>query len=216
MALGRLQRMGKSVITTGDVALHLRMARPAASRTLARLAAAGLVSRIRHGLWSLGLEIDPLLLPEHLTAPFPAYVSLHTALHLHGMISQVPRVVYAVSLAPTRRVHTSVAVFSLHRLAPAFFGGFETTAGGVRLATPEKALLDLLYLAPARSRLFAALPEIEIPEAFDREKARYWVARIAAGPRRKMVERRLEALLRTRARTRGATAAARVTRRVGQ
>jgi len=188
--------MGKPVLTTGDAALHLGLSRSAASRALARLAGAGLVLPIRRGLWSLDLEIDPLRLPEHLTAPFPAYVSLQTALQLHGMIRQLPHVVYAASLAPTRRIRTRLGDFSVHRVAPAFFGGFVTTSGGVRLATPEKALLDVLYLTPARSRLFAALPEVEIPRRFDRTAARKWLARMRPGPRREAVRRRLEALLR--------------------
>jgi predicted transcriptional regulator of viral defense system len=190
--------MGKPVLTTGDAALHLGLSRSAASRALARLAAAGLVLPVRRGLWSLDLEIDPLRLPEHLTAPFPAYVSLQTALQRHGMIRQLPHVVYAASLAPTRRIRTRLGDFSVHRLAPTFFGGFVTTKGGVRLATPEKALLDALYLTPARSRLFAALPEVEIPRRFDREAAWAWVGRIPPGPRREVVRRRLETLLRRR------------------
>ena len=194
-ALGRLRRMGKAVLTTADAALHLGLTRSAATRALSRLAAAGLVLHLRHGLWSLDARIDPLVLPEHLTAPFPAYVSLQTALHIHGMVSQVPHVIYVASLAPTKRVRTSVGAYSIHRLAPAFFGGFETTSAGVRLALPEKALLDSLYLAPARSRLFAALPEVEIPLRFDRDEAHRWVKRIPLGPRRRLVERRLELLL---------------------
>lgn len=196
--LGRLLRMGKPVLTTGDAALHLGLTRSAASRALARLAQAGLVLPVRHGLWSLDLRIDPLRLPEHLTAPFPAYVSLQTALQVYGLIRQLSPVVYVASLAPTRRVRTRIAQYSVHRLAPTFFGGFVTTPGGVKLATPEKALLDALYLTPARSRLFASLPEVEIPRRFDRKAAWDWVARIPPGPRREVVRRRLEALLRRR------------------
>jgi hypothetical protein len=111
------------------------------------------------------------------------------------MISQVPRVVYVASLSPTRRLVTRAGVFSIHRVGPRLFGGFETTARGVRLATPEKALVDTLYLAPARSRLFAALPEVELPRGFRAREARRWVARIPAGPRRLLVEQRLAEVL---------------------
>jgi predicted transcriptional regulator of viral defense system len=195
-ALGSLLRMGKPVITTEDAALRLGLTKSAATRSLGRLASAGLAVHLRHGLWSLDPRIEPLLLPEYLTAPFPAYVSLQSALHLRGMIRQVPHVIYVASLAPTRTIKTRTGDYSIHRLAPSFFGGFETMAGGVRLATPEKALLDTLYLAPARSRTFAALPEIDIHRDFDRNEAHRWVKRIPPGPRRLAVEQRLKALLR--------------------
>jgi Mn-dependent DtxR family transcriptional regulator len=60
-ALGRLRRMGKRVLTTSDAALHLGLSPSAATRMLGRLASAGLALRVRHGLWSLHPEIDPLL-----------------------------------------------------------------------------------------------------------------------------------------------------------
>ena len=84
----------------------------------------------------------------------------------------------------------------VRRLAPTFFGGYETLQeSGVRLATPEKALIDTLYLGPTRSRMFAHLPEIEISKGFDRRKAQEWIARIPVGPRRTSVERRLVRVL---------------------
>ena len=208
-ALARLRALGKPVVTTDDAALALGAKGSAATHTLKRLAVAGLLKGIRHGLWATDLTLDPLLLPEYLTAPFPSYISFQSALFLRGMVSQIPEVIYVASLAQPRKVRTSLATFSIHRLAPRFFGGFETVkASGVRLATPEKALLDTLYLAPARSGLFAHLPEVELPECFDWDRITYWVGRIAAGPRRKSVEQRLQALLAAQKRARFAVPAA--------
>jgi predicted transcriptional regulator of viral defense system len=196
-ALAHLRGLGKPAVTTNDATLALGLERSAATQTLKRLAAAGLLKRIRHGLWAVDAAVDPLVLPEYLTAPFPSYVSFQSALFLRGMVSQVPEVIYVASLAQTRKVGTSLGAFSIHRLAPTFFGGYDTLQeSGVRLATPEKALLDTLYLGPSRSRMFAHLPEIEIPEGFDRRKAQEWVVRIPAGPRRASVEQRLDRLLR--------------------
>lgn len=205
-ALARLKRLGKPVVTTDDAALALRSTRSAASRTLARLAGEGLIQRVRHGLWMTGLQdADPLSLPEYLTSPFPSYVSFQSALYLHGMISQVPHVIFVASLAQTRRVKTRFGTFSIHRLAPKFFGGYVTTSAGVRLATPEKALLDTLYLVPTRSRLFADLPEMELPRGFDTQVARRWAARIRNGPRRWAVVQRLDGILRGKRSVRSAT-----------
>jgi predicted transcriptional regulator of viral defense system len=198
-ALAHLRGLGKPVVTTNDVTLALGVERSAATQTLKRLAAEGLLKKIRHGLWALDAALDPLVLPEYITAPLPSYVSFQSALYLRGMVSQVPEVIYVASLAQTRRVRTALGGFSIHRLAPTFFGGYETLEeSGVRLATPEKALLDTLYLGPTRSRMFAHLPEIELPRGFDRQKAQEWVARIPAGPRRASVEQRLDRLLKPR------------------
>jgi predicted transcriptional regulator of viral defense system len=199
-AYAELHRFGSPVITTDDASVRLRATASAATRILQRLAERGLAKRLRRGLWSLELELDPLLLPEHLTAPLPAYVSFQSALYHHGMIEQVPRVIYVASLARTRRVTTTIATYSIHQLAPAFFGGYDTTDRGVKLATPEKALLDVLYLGAARSRLFAHLPELELPRRFSPRECRGWIARIPAGYRRTMVARRLDKVLRDAAR----------------
>jgi predicted transcriptional regulator of viral defense system len=199
-AYAELRRFRKPVLTTEDAAVRLRASVSASSRILGRLAAKGLVHQLRRGLWALDGDIDPLALPEHLTAPLPAYVSLQSALHRHGMIEQIPRVVYAASLAGTRRVVTSIATYSIHRLVPEFFGGYVTDPRTqVKMATPEKALLDVLYLSAARSRLFARLPELELPRGFDVRECRRWIARIPAPYRRTMVARRLDALLKPRA-----------------
>jgi predicted transcriptional regulator of viral defense system len=135
-------------------------------------------------------------LPEFLTAPFPAYVSLQSGLSLHGMVSQVPSVTYAVTLARTRRFVTPLGTVSLHHVKPAFFFGYDDAgrAGG-RFANPEKALVDVLCLAPARSGLFRSLPELDWPRTFRAGVARSIVRRIEPPSGRRSVTRRLEELL---------------------
>jgi len=194
--LAALGSMDAPAFTTRQAATRLRVSNSHASVLLARLAAAGHLVRLHRGVWAAPGAVDPLALPELLTAPFPAYVSLQSALYLHGMISQIPAVTYAVTLARTRRIATPLGVVSLHHVQPSFFFGFEDTARpGARLATPEKALVDFLYLAPARSRLFRALPELEWPKGFRVSTARAVVQRIVPARRRSLVARRLEALL---------------------
>jgi hypothetical protein len=103
---------------------------------------------------------------------------------------------YAVSLARTRRYSTPLGTVSVHHVQPAFFFGFkdEGRSGG-RLATPEKALVDFLYLTPARSRLFRALPELEWPQRFSVRAASAIVKQIEPVRRRTLVTRKLEELL---------------------
>jgi len=185
--------MDDPVFETADAAVRLGLSNAHASATLARLAAAHHLDRLRRGLWALPDRVDPLTLPGRLTAPLPSYVSLQSALYLHGMISQVPTITYAVSLARARRFSTPLGTISVHHVAPSFFFGYEDTGQtGVMMASPEKALVDFLYLAPARSKLFRALPELELPRAFSARRAREIAAQVPSARRRTMVRRALD------------------------
>ena len=155
-ALSRLKKLGVPVATTADAAAVLGLSSSAASHTLRRLAAAQLIAAVRKGVWALTDQPDRLGLIEYVTAPYPGYLSLQSALYQHGMIDQIPSMIYVVTLARTARVETPFATYSLHHVQPAFFDGYESVAGsGVKLATPEKALVDFFYLSPTRARLFA-------------------------------------------------------------
>lgn len=188
--------MNQPVFQTGDAAARLGIANAHASKVLARLAASGHVARLSRALWAFPEQVDPLALPACLTAPFPSYVSLQSALYFHGMISQVPAVTYAVSLARTRRFKTPLGGVSIHHVNPAFFFGFEDAGRrGARIATPEKALVDFLYLGPAKTKLFRALPEVEFPRGFRVSVARRFIDAIRGPGRRTHVRRSFERLL---------------------
>lgn len=192
-ALGKLLALKAAIIQTSDASVCLKISRPHASKILGRLAEAGIVLPIARGLWSFADKAEGLMLPEHLTAPLPAYVSLQTALYYHGMISQIPDVIYAVSLARTRKYVTPLGVISLHHLEPEFFFGFEVVGeNAIKMASPEKALLDILYLTPARSLLFQALPELEISGEFNIEEARKMIQKIPSKRTRALVHKRFE------------------------
>jgi predicted transcriptional regulator of viral defense system len=190
-ALARLRRLGIPVVETADAAAALSQKSAAASRTLSRLANAGLIVRVRHGVWWIDSDVDPHRLVEYLSAPYPSYLSLQSALYLHGMIEQIPETYYAVSLARTQSIRSRVGTFSFHHITPELFGGFEKTSSGVALATPEKALFDVAYLSGVRSRLFASLPELELPRGFNRKELARWIERVRAPRRRAMVRQRL-------------------------
>lgn len=169
----KLLTLKQPLIRTVDAAVCLNISTPHASKVLGRLAKAGVVFSMARSLWALSKVIDPLGLPEYLTAPLPSYISLQTALYYHGMLSQMSSVTYAVSLGRSRRYDTPLGVISIHHLDTDFFFGYEMVGDkqNIKMATPEKALLDVLYLIPAKSRLFKTLPELEIPESFDVKKA---------------------------------------------
>ena len=74
--------------------------------------------------------------------------------------------------------------------------GFELIApSDAKMATPEKALFDTLYLGPARSRIFAKLPELTISRKFQWGLLRKYVSLVKSASRRTFLEERISALM---------------------
>ncbi len=82
----------------------------------------------------------------------PSYVSFEMALSYYGLI---PEGVYGITSAATRktsRFKTAVAEFSYHTLKPRLFFGYRLVTHNdkhFKIASPQKALLDYLYLHPS-------------------------------------------------------------------
>ena len=81
----------------------------------------------------------------------PSYISLHTALAFYGIIPEAVTQITAVSSLKTAGFQNDVAQFSYKKIKPDLFFGYEQKPFGnrtINIATPEKAILDLLYLYP--------------------------------------------------------------------
>ncbi len=193
-ALQRIQKLGVPSFETRDVSALLRVTPVNASVLLSRLAARNFVRRLARGRWSIGAQPNREQLAEQVAAPSPTYISLQSALFRHGLVEQIPEVIYAVTLGRARRVRTPAGTVSLHRMPPQLFGGFETANDGTKVATAEKALFDLLYLSPTRTRLFVHVPEIEFPKSFRWGEIARWSKTIAGKSRRAFVEEKLAML----------------------
>jgi len=188
-----LQRLGVRTITTALAAAAWHVSTSAASKMLVQLASTGLIEPLRHGVWLIDRDATPESLAAEITSPYPSYVSHVSALHLHGVIDQVPAEVHVVSVAQPRRIRSSRGVYRLHRMPPQLFGGSEDVRG-VELATVEKALFDWAYLSSA-SGASARLPETEWPASFRRARVDAWLSKIANPRLRTMTKSRVDAQL---------------------
>ena len=187
-ALQRLKKLGAYGFETRDASALLDVTPNNAHMILRRLAASGLLTHVSRGRWLLSEDASKYFLPELISAPAPAYVSLQSALFHHGLIEQIPALVYAITLGRPRRVMTPLAIVSFHRVPPELFNGFQILPRDqAKMATPEKALFDTLYLAPGRSRLFAKLPELEIPRSFRWGQLQRYAAFVKSPSRRAFV-----------------------------
>jgi len=192
----KLLEMNVAVSKTSDAVACLNIDSSHASKLLSRLSMSGHLVHLRRGLWAFRDKVEPLALPVYLTDPFPSYVSLQSALYYHDMISQIPAITYAVSIGRTKRHDTPLGVVSVHHVHPSFFFGFETVGKRIaKMATPEKALIDFFYLSPAKSSLFKALPELELPRGFSEKKAYKIINKIRSVRRRNLVKSLFEKTL---------------------
>ena len=197
-AYASLLRVGTPVLGIREASERLGLSSKRTTLHLRSLERAGLVRRIQPGVWALGTRIDPLVLPAYVADPFPAYVSVWSALRFHGMIEQIPRGTWAVTTGRTRHVQTALGLVELCHITPDLFGGFGGTLEQGFVATPEKALFDLVYLrAPAGGG--TRLPELELPAAFDHDELQTWIERINSPRLRTLVRRGIERAISTAA-----------------
>lgn len=190
-AYGDLRRIGAPIFSTREAAARLQTSVSNASHSLRSMEDAGLVRRVRQGLWSVEPDVDPVVVPPYLTAPFPAYISFWSALARHDMIEQIPRKIFVASLDRSRQVKTSLGIYSIHHLAPELFSGYEGSGTTGYIAVPEKALFDTVYIHKARGARIS-FPELSLPVGFDRRKLAAWADRISTGRLRTQISSGLQ------------------------
>jgi len=183
----QLTDLGLPSFKTEDIAIYCNITNAHASQLLLRLAMTDQVLKIKRGLWVLPDKIDKLALPYFLTMPFPSYISLQSALYYHDIIMQIPEILYAVSIARTKIYETPISTVSIHHIAPEMMLGYEEVSTYIYIAKKEKALIDFLYFSQAKSRVFAKLPEVDIPENFDTSLAKLFANKIPYKNRRQRV-----------------------------
>jgi predicted transcriptional regulator of viral defense system len=142
----------------------------------------GLVKKVTRGVWCTPEDsrFSIYSLVPFLAGGHRAYVSLISALHLHDLIEQIPEVIFAVTTGHSRMRTTTLGTFSYHRVHPHFFAGFEWYENRQEflIATPEKALVDALYLSSRKGKRFRFFPEINLGAGFSFKHAREWAERI--------------------------------------
>ncbi len=193
-AYADLLKMNRAIVTNREAAARWQTSPGTAARRLRGLAEAGLVRRLRRGLWALDPNVAPFVAAPYLTAPLPAYVSFFSALSHHEMIEQIPRQISVASLDRAQRITTTIGTYEIHHLAPELFTGYEGSEETGYLATPEKALFDTVYVRAAVGGQ-AFFTELSLPGDFDDAKLREWTARIGSARLRTLVSRRLAEIL---------------------
>jgi len=122
-------------------------------RQLSRWRQTGKIYQLRRGLYSLAppfqkVNPHPFLVANHM---LPAsYVSLQSALAYFGMIPEYVPVTTSVTTRRPNHWETPLGIFNFRHIQVDFFNGYRLEDMGegqqAFIASPEKALLDLIYL----------------------------------------------------------------------
>ncbi len=151
--LRRLAELGVSAFDEDEFRRILGLDPRRAYKVLHRLAARGVLRRIRQGRYVVvGMgpaEVlgQPLYLATRLVEP--SYVSFWSALHLYGWTEQAPRVVFVATTKRSGSRRVDSYDVRLVRIASRRFFGYASARQGsfeFPAAEPEKALIDSLYL----------------------------------------------------------------------
>ena len=191
--------LGHAVFTTRQYAMLCESRVDAASRQLARLSRLGVVVRVTRGVW--GQPAHPRFTPfaavPLLLGNEQGYVSFLSAMHVHGLLAQIPGSIQVATTGHTRCLTTPFARYEFLRIQPSMMReGVATSATdpAYNMATAAKALLDALYIATRKGRRFASLPEVDMNEVSKAELRRLLNRQVRATPIHRAITARIAEL----------------------
>lgn len=164
--------------TTREYSFSTGKAIETSSRRLKRIAGEGGVVAVTKGIWCQ--PHHPYYTP-YAAVPFllgneQGYVSFLSAMHRHGLLSQIPSSIQIATTGHGRKLRSPIGEFEFFHVNPALMReGVERFDGKIQynIASAEKALFDAFYIATRRGKRFSRLPELELSEVDERKFLRF-------------------------------------------
>jgi predicted transcriptional regulator of viral defense system len=147
----RLLEIEKPYFSHEDVADLLAIKKESAAVLCTRYVKKGLLTRLKRDLYVRTETLAHLATTDLYRIAnllqVPSYLSLMTALSHYGVSTQVQRgFVESVSVKRTKAFERGGISFRYMKVSPGLYGGFVKEQGAF-IASPEKALIDSIYLA---------------------------------------------------------------------
>jgi len=114
----------------------------------------GYIVKLRNGWYAFQENITQPGFSQYIANRIyrPSYISLHTALSHYGIIPEAIIKITSVTTLKTAEFSNDFGIYSYRTVKSGLMFGYEpkpmTDGRTIMFATPEKALLDLLYLYP--------------------------------------------------------------------
>ena len=146
----KLKKINKLYFSYRDISKAFNINPESAKVTIARYVKAGYIKRLKKNYYILRETWDILSTEDRFkianVVQVPSYISLTTALSYYGYTTQVQQAYYeSVVFRRTKEMKIGDVVFKYVKLKKSLYTGF-LKEKGIFIASPEKALLDSLYL----------------------------------------------------------------------
>ncbi len=186
--------------TTRQFAVQCDCRVDSASRRLAKLARQAALVQVSRGVWA---QLEHPLFTPYAATPFllgndQGYVSFLSAMHRHGLVSQVPGGIQVATTGHSRSLLSPLGRHEFLRIKPEMMiegVAVSSTSPPYAVASAEKALLDTLYIATRKRRRFASLPELHLGEINQGRLRELLNAQVEWKPIRRAIGSRLSSLL---------------------
>jgi predicted transcriptional regulator of viral defense system len=159
------------VIVVDELAAKYNLPPDSVWKATSRLAKRGLLSRVSNGVYLNKLVRDASATDFVNVLNPNSYVSLESALNHWGMSTQSPVSLTCVTTGKPKEYRTPEFAITLRSISKHLFWGFtekQTRYSKYRIAEPEKALLDWIYLT-RQNGLTPHLDEIDL-QSLDKQK----------------------------------------------
>lgn len=150
-----IKTVGDEPVFSSSLLMAGRQSRADIQLQLARWGKAGKIIQLRRGLYVLAspyrkVHPHPFILANSIKKA--SYISLQSALSFYGMIPENVPAVTSVTTSRPEIVNTAEGTFIFKHIKKSLFKGYSRMEVADRqpifIATPEKSLLDLIYLTP--------------------------------------------------------------------
>ena len=140
-----LDRLNKPFYSIADLEKITSLSRKSLYVTLKRLVDRGILEKVGPGIYRLFTTKTSM---EKIAASLyvPNYLSFESLLSRYGVLNLVPYTITFATTRKTRRITLLGRAIEYRQIKKELFWGYEIK-GGIYTAKPEKAFLDLVYLA---------------------------------------------------------------------
>lgn len=150
MRMNELNNISKRIFGYEDISIALGITLDSARVVASRYTKQMVLVRIKRNQYILKSDWDVMSVNDKLEIAnrlqIPSYISLQTALSFYEVTTQIQQNFFeSISLKRTKEIDIKNDTFNFTKISPDLYSYF-TKENNVFIATPEKALIDTVYL----------------------------------------------------------------------